>query len=289
MPFFVELFAASNLAFLALDTWLAHATNSFVRRAEWTPVVFSVLAAAVLSVNLVAAWVRRRGRGFASGAGRTIGLAVGWGGILVGATGLVLHLDSRFFEDLTLRSLVYSAPFVAPLSFTGLGFLVLLPRMVRPRSPEWARWVLFLALGGFAGNFVLSLTDHAQNGFFYPVEWLPVGAAALAVGYLAALFATRPGPRFRRAGYLVLLFEAMIGVLGFVLHGLPALHEAGEPLLYRLVYGAPKFAPLLFTDLAVLGLLGLVGLERREPASAAAARPEPALRPDSPAPPPPAG
>jgi len=273
MPFLVELFAASNLAFLALDTWLAHETNSFVRRAEWTPVVFSVLAAAALGVNLVAAWLRRGGAGFEEGAGRTLGLAVGWGGVLVGAAGLVLHLENRFFEDLTLRSLVYSAPFVAPLAFTGLGFLVLLPRMVEPRSPTWARWVLFLALGGFAGNFVLSLTDHAQNGFFYPAEWLPVGAAALAVGYLAALFATRPGPRFRRAGYLVLLLEALIGVVGFVLHGLPALHEAGEPLLYRLVYGAPRFAPLLFTDLAVLGALGLAGLSPGSPA-----RPPPAGR-----------
>lgn len=262
-PFFVELFAASNLAFLALDTWLAHATNGFARPAEWTPVVFSALAALALGTNLVAAWIRRRGQGFERGAGRAVGLAVGWGAILVGAAGLVLHLDSRFFEDLTLRSLVYSAPFAAPLSFTGLGFLVLLPRMVDLRSPTWARWVLFLALGGFAGNFALSLTDHAQNGFFYPAEWIPVGAAALAVGYLAALFAAPHGPGFQRVGYGVLLLEAAVGLAGFALHGLPALQESGRPLLYRVVYGAPKFAPLLFTDLAVLAALGLTGLPRR--------------------------
>jgi len=266
MPFLVEAFATSNLAFLALDTWLAHATNSFARPAEWTPVVFSAAGAATLGVNLVLA--RLRGTPFERGPGRAIGFAVGWAGILVGGTGLVLHLGSRFFQDLTLRSLVYSAPFVAPLSFTGLGFLVLLPRMVDPRSADWARWVLFLALGGFAWSLALALTDHAQNGFFYPAEWLAVGAAALAAGYLVALFAAPSGSGFRRAGFVVLAFEAAIGVLGFILHDLPALHEAGEPLLYRVVFGAPKFAPLLFTDLAALGAIGLVGLLEREPSPA---------------------
>jgi len=261
------VFAASNLAFLALDTWLAHETNGFARTAEWTPVVFALASAAVLGANLLRAAVRHgRGVRFHEGAGRPVGLAVGWTAILVGAVGLVLHLGSRFFETLTLRSLVYSAPFVAPLAFTGLGFLVLLPRLVDPGSRAWARWVLFLALGGFAGNFVLSLADHAQNGFFQPAEWIPVGAAALAVGYLFALFAAPHGPDFRRAGWAVLALEAVVGVAGFVLHALPALHEAGSPLLYRIVFGPPKFAPLLFTDLAVLGGLGLAALEGRAPA-----------------------
>jgi hypothetical protein len=41
-------------------------------------------------------------------------------------------------------------------------------RMVDPESTEWAQWVLFLTLGGFIGNFVFSLADHAKNGFFNP-------------------------------------------------------------------------------------------------------------------------
>ena len=46
-------------------------------------------------------------------------------------------------------------------------------------------WVTFFALGGFAGNFVLSLCDHAQNGFFAASEWIPVVAGATAVGFLS--------------------------------------------------------------------------------------------------------
>jgi hypothetical protein len=83
----------------------------------------------------------------------------------------VLHLDSRFFDERTIRSLTYAAPFAAPLAFTGLGLLLILNRLVAADSAEWAHWVLLLALGGFIGNFVFSLTDHAQNGFFNPVEW----------------------------------------------------------------------------------------------------------------------
>ena len=60
----------------------------------------------------------------------------------------------------------------------------LVNRMVRVRSAEWARWVVFLALGGFFGNLVLSLTDHASNGFFAKTEWIPVISSAFASGFL---------------------------------------------------------------------------------------------------------
>ena len=110
---------------------------------------------------------------------------VGWSAILIGLTGVVLHLDSAFFYERTIRSLTYSAPFAAPLAYTGRGFLLVLNRLEEPNSEEWARWVLFMALGGFIGNFIFSLTDHAGNGFFERLEWVPVGASAIAVGFLA--------------------------------------------------------------------------------------------------------
>jgi hypothetical protein len=102
-------------------------------------------------------------------------------------------LQSSFFYERTLRSLTYSAPFAASLACTGLGFLLIMNRMVEPETFEWAQWVLLLALGGFVGNFVFSLSDHVENGFFYPMEWVPVVASAgrfvsinLAEGQLAA-------------------------------------------------------------------------------------------------------
>ena len=55
---------------------------------------------------------------------------------------------------------------------------------VHGESIEWGKWIVFMALGGFFGNFVLSLCDHAQNGFFNRSEWIPIFTSAIAVGFL---------------------------------------------------------------------------------------------------------
>ena len=166
-----------NLGFLTFDIYLAHSVNGFRQRAEYIPLYFSALAPVLLLVGL--AFQRKR-----PWLWKGMGHVVGWSAILIGLTGVVLHLDSSFFYERTIRSLTYSAPFAAPLAYTGLGFLLLLNRLQEPDSEEWARWVLFITLGGFIGNFVFSLTDHAGNGFFDRLEWVPVVASAIAVGFL---------------------------------------------------------------------------------------------------------
>jgi len=249
-PLLLEVFAAMNLAFLAVDVSLAHTANFFRDPLEWVPVLASAVCTLALALGLFAF------RPFHAGAGRWLGLGVGCLAVGVGVAGVVLHLESQFFQALTLRSLVYSAPFAAPLAYAGLGLLVLLNRMVPPESAEWGWWVVFMALGGFVGNLALSLTDHAQNGFFNPLEWVPVIASAIAVAFFAvAMTAPRSRP-FLIALVVVLLLQATTGILGFVLH-LLHLFRAGIAPRDRLLYGAPPFAPLLFTDLALLGGLGV--------------------------------
>src|SRR2546423_826063 len=90
--------------------------------------------------------------------------------------------------------------------------------MVKADTAEWAYWVLLLALGGFVGNFVFSLTDHATNGFFRAVEWLPVASSAFAVSFMLVPFLVRVGRRFLVLCALVLVLQALVGVLGFFLH-----------------------------------------------------------------------
>ena len=50
--------------------------------------------------------------------------------MVVGVAGLVLHLDSHFFAEQTIKNLVYTAPFAAPLVYAGVGLLLILNRMV---------------------------------------------------------------------------------------------------------------------------------------------------------------
>lgn len=257
-PFLAEVFAALNLVFLALDIWVAHSVNEFGHWAEWIPFWFTLAGGLALLINLAASDPARPGRrGFREGGGFWAGVLVGLAAVLVGVAGLLFHLESDFFQVMTLRSLVYSAPFVAPLAFTGLGLLVLLNRLAPHDSDEWGRWLLLLAWGGFVGNFVLSLVDHAQNGFFYAAEWVPVAVGALVVGWLVLPIFLRVPPGYLKAGLLLLALALITGVLGFVLHVLPIIGDPTGTLRDRVIYGPPLFAPLLFSDLALLGGLAV--------------------------------
>jgi hypothetical protein len=263
--FCVEMFVAANLAFLTVDIGLAHAVNVFEHRAEWVPVIFSPAATLLLllAVSLGGldglgpdeswtgprVWRRRLFRG--------IGLAIGWGSVAVGIAGLLWHLHGQFFQEVTLKNLVYTAPFAAPLAYTGLGLLLILDRMVDPRSLEWARWVVLLAAGGFMGNFVLSLADHAQNGFFHPSEWIGVVAGAIGVGFLTAMVVVPESRALLALNLVLMVIQVGVGLLGTYLHTRANWNRQTGSLWDTFVYGAPIFAPLLFADLALLATLGL--------------------------------
>ena len=254
----IEIFVAANFGGLVLDIYLAHSENGFRRSSEYIPLYFSAAAPLALLAGMA---LRRR----AEAVWRDVGYLVGWLAVLIGLTGVVLHLDSQFFYARTLKSLTYAAPFAAPLAYTGLGLLLIVNRMVKPADIEWAQWVLLLALGGFAGNFVFSLTDHAINGFFNPVEWVPVVSSAFAVSFLLVPFLTAVNRRFLMLCAAVLGVQALVGLLGFALHLRAVVRQPGPSLFERLLTGAPPMAPLLFPNLVILGLIGLWALGRRDP------------------------
>jgi hypothetical protein len=257
-----EAFVLVNLAFLSADIYLAHSVNQFSHPAEYVPLYFSMVAPVVLLAALAAFKP-----GTSNAAWRDLGLLVGWAAILVGCAGVVLHLESQFFVHRTLKSLVYAAPFAAPLAYTGLGLLLLMNRMVDHESTEWAYWVLLLALGGFAGNFVFSVTDHAQNGFYHATEWIPVFSSALAVGFLSGPFLVPVERPFLRLCAGVLLLQAAVGALGFALHTAANLEGVSANLFDNFVYGAPAMAPLLSPNLVLLAFIGLWALGRKMPAA----------------------
>jgi hypothetical protein len=277
-----ELFAAGNIAFLAVDVWFAHAVNRFAFVYEWIPVIFSIAAPIVLAVaHVLGGFAPQRVAPAPSPAGQTIaaeaaaphgaariraarglGLLVGWIALAIGIAGMLFHLESQFFEEQSLKSLVYTAPFVAPLAYAGLGLLLIADRMVRAATIEWGRWILLLALGGMFGNFVLSLADHAQNGFFRRVEWISVAAGALGTAFLLVA-AIRPRDRVLRAcTFGVLALVTIVGLAGFALHVRSNLARPAANVWEAFLYGAPLFAPLLYPNIAVLAAIGLWALAR---------------------------
>ncbi|HEY7173112.1 MAG TPA: hypothetical protein VH417_19810 [Vicinamibacterales bacterium] len=251
----IEAFVVFNLAGLAFDIFLAHSENHFRRSTEYIPLVFSIAAA-----PLLAALIALRHRWPA--VWRDVGHLIGWSAVAIGIAGLVLHLDSRFFYERTIRSLTYAAPFAAPLAFTGLGLLVIANRMVDSASIDWPRWMLLLAVGGFIGNFVFSLTDHAMNGFYNPLEWIPVVTSALAVGWMIVPVVMPVPAAYLKACAYVVAIQAGVGLLGFALHAASILREPAGGIIERLSGGAPLMAPLLFPNLSILALISLWVLAR---------------------------
>ena len=248
----LEGFVLANYAFLVLDVFLAHSVNRFRHWAEWLPFVFSIAATVLL-----AAAGQRRGGPIPGSYAHRVGFVVGFGSIALGVAGVAYHLESQFFSRWTLRSLVYTAPFAAPLAYAGLGFLLLVNRMVPRATAEWNRWVVFFALGGFLGVFVLALCDHAQNGFFYATEWWPVISSGLAAGFLAVALIDRRNA-FLRICFGVLALQAAIGLLGFWFHAAADVNGLSASRFENFVHGAPVFAPLLFADMSLLAALGLI-------------------------------
>jgi hypothetical protein len=246
----VELFVAGNLAFLALDIWFAHSMNHFMHRAEWIPFVFSLVAPLLLIPGLVSGDpTGRRARRF--------GMFVGVTSVLVGIAGLLWHLHGTFFIAQTLHNLVYTAPFAAPLSYAGLGFLLILNRTEKPETPGYGQWVTLLAAGGFAGNFALTLADHAQNGFFYSSEWIGVVAAAVGLAFLlTATWSNHDRPFLKTCGW-VMGSQILVGLIGAGYHIRAIKAGPSDSLLSNAIHTAPLFAPLLFADLAILAGLGL--------------------------------
>jgi hypothetical protein len=258
----LEAFVIVNMGFLSLDIYLAHSVNRFLHEAEYIPLWFSVAAPPLLILGLLlgevwglkAVW-------------RDVGYLVGWCAIAIGLVGVILHLDSRFFHERTIKSLVYAAPFAAPLAYTGLGLLLVMNRMVDRQSEEWPYWVLLMGLGGVVGNFIFSLTDHAQNGFYHKTEWIPVWSSAIAVGFLVTIYITPVTRRFLALCAIVLAIQVAVGLLGFALHTRANLHGPSSDRFDNFVFGAPALAPMLFPNMALLCGLALWVLREHVPRS----------------------
>ena len=256
----VEVYCLANLTFLAVDILIAHSVNDFRRPQEYIPLFFSV-ATPFLLLPAIVAWLRFRNVFW----WKALGYVVGWAAVIIGITGVIFHLDSRFFYERTLKSLVYAAPFVAPLAYTGLGLLLIMNRMLdvrcdnRPsgaRMQEWARWVIFLAMAGLFGNFVLTLADHSDNAFFNPTEWIAVISSAFTFTAVLMIFMIPVSRRYLKFCSAVLGVDAGVGILGFILHTRANL-EGPSTFVNNMRFVTPPIAPLLFPTLVSLTLIGL--------------------------------
>jgi hypothetical protein len=269
----ILLFVAVNLVFLTVDVAVAHSVNGFVPRYELVPLLvppWGILTSLALAF-------RRTERPWLYGL-HTLLMALT---VATGVLGFAFHLYAVLgpARRLAWWWLAFGAPVLAPLSYAGVGLVGWVAVMSetpdgRLQFGPWLqldlRWsktqvLMGLVALGFLGATLTSYLDHAQYGYTAP-EWIPVFAGLLAFLYTSAVTLWPDLDPIDARGLLAtLLGMVIVGLLGLAFHLSRDLADTGQLTLERLRSWAPILAPLLFTD---LGLLGLVSALRPTPARA---------------------
>lgn len=268
------LMAAVNEIFLGIDIYLAHNISGTITRYEWIPILFGPIAGITL---LVAGVIAIKQRPLAT----VLATLILLGSTAVGLLGAYFHLHRVVLpsgpagEQFNVRLLVWGPPFLGPLMFALVGLWGISAAWVED-PPDSGRlrllfgWHLpmplsktrayFLMFGlGILITTISSVLDHARTGFENPYLWIPtvIGVFATMAGLSLGVIAhpTRSDLAFYAATMALL---ALTGLIGAVLHVSADLTTNREFVLERFIRGAPFLAPLLFANMAALGLIILL-------------------------------
>ena len=166
---------------------------------------------------------------------------------------------------------MFGSPILAPMAFAGISLLGLYavteeinnePGMLKvpglgtfkaPISRD--RHFLWLVGLGFAASTITSIIDHAQYGYtFY--KMIPIIFGLFASSVVIYLAVSKEWTKGDENVFIWTMISAVvIGVLGFGFHLESDLAGTGVFSLERILAFAPVLAPLLFSDLGMLGLL----------------------------------
>ncbi|MEJ2597691.1 MAG: hypothetical protein P8Z00_05120 [Anaerolineales bacterium] len=268
------LMAALNEILLGLETLLAHLTSGTITSREWIPIIFGPVSGVLL---LLAGSLALRRRTLATVLATGVFLA----SILVGLLGAYFHIAFAIWpfaapgEQVSVSLLIWAPPILGPLTFALVGLLgissawmedppdsgiLLLPGRRRLRLPYNKTRAYFFIVGmGALATVISSVLDHARTNFSNPWLWLPTSIGVFGTVVAVVLGATNKPSRsdlFTYFGAMVLMI--LVGMLGSGLHILQNLTAQGQVVDERFLRGAPVLAPLLFSDIGMIGLLVLL-------------------------------
>ena len=268
------LMAAINEFFLGLDTYVAHSLSGTIVPREWIPIVFGPVAGALL---LLAGLIATRRRPLATVIATLTLLA----SIVVGLLGAYFHLIRAVLpnappgQQVSIDLLVWAPPIMGPLAFSLVGLwgisaawvedppdsgtLVLIGgrRLHLPYSKT--RAYFFMVGMGTLAALVSSVLDHARTNFENPWVWVPTAVGIFGMVVAVALGALDEPTRADLITYTVaMLLLIVIGPIGTFLHIQANLTAQGEIVIERFIRGAPFFAPLLYSNMGLLGLITLL-------------------------------
>ena len=268
------LIAAVSVAGSGLDAWLAHRAGGTVRGPEWVPVIFGPLAGAML---LAAGLIALRRRTLAS----LLATGVFAASVVVGLLGAWFHLQRAILpsgphgQRIALDLFFWAPPVLGLLAFAFIGIFgtsaawverppgsgrLRLPGNLRLQLPyPKTNAYFYITATGVLITLVSSVFDHAATGFEDGWLWLPTlgGTFGMVVATVLGMI-ERPTNTdlWTYVGAMLLLIA--IGAIGAVLHLGIALGPSRQLVLERLLRGAPLMAPLLFSNMGLVGLVALL-------------------------------
>ena len=268
------LMAAINEIFLAVDIFLAHNLNGTIRPREWIPIIFGLVAGVLL---LIAGLIALRWRRAASIIASVVLIA----SIAVGLLGAYFHIvrairpTAPLGEVVTVSLLIWAPPILGPLIFSLVGLwgvsaawmedpadsgTLRLWSDLRLRLPfSKTRAYLFMVSLGTIATLLSSVLDHGRAQFENPWLWPPIAvgifATIVAFGLATIDRPTRGDIGIYFVGMVLLL---LIGVIGFVLHIDFDLTAQNAIVPERFLRGAPFLAPMLFANMAMVGLISIL-------------------------------
>jgi hypothetical protein len=264
---------------MGIEAFTGHEMSGTIVPNEWIPIIYGPLAGLVLiAVGLLARRYVLAGRLMAAGVFVT--------SIAVGLLGAFFHLRRATAwgappgERFSLDLLIWAPPVIAPLMFALIGVLGLssvwaeepagsgvlrLWGQRRLRLPLSKTRAFFLWVGlAMLATVVSSVLDHARAGFQNPWLWVPTTVGIFGTTVTIALGAIGVPRRSDLWVYVVALgLMTVIGPVGAWLHVRNDLTAGGAVVMERLLRGAPVMAPLLFSNMGLLGAIVL--LDPREP------------------------
>jgi len=268
------LLAAFNELVLGVDTYLAHSITGTLKPGEWIPVIFGLAAGISL---FLAGWIALYKRSLANNIASLVFLA----SMLIGVLGSYFHLHRALLPDapagqqITALLLVYGPPLLGPITFALVGILGL--------SAAWkedpidsgyvhligeagikmplskTRAYFFMAALFMLATVLSSVLDHARTNFTNPWLWLPTLIGSFGVLITTAMGAYDRLERKDLITYIVtMVLMGLVGLLGAFFHIEYNLTGQGAVLGERFIHGAPILAPLLYANMAALGLIVLL-------------------------------
>ena len=268
---------ALNELFLGLEVYLAHGANGTIVPGEWLPIYYGLSSGILL---ILAGLLATRHRTAAS----VIATATLVGSALIGFLGVYFHLARAVLptapagERLTLNLLVWAPPVLGPLAYSLAGLLgisaawdesppqsgrlvIYKEHAIRLPYSKTRAYIFTVGMGTLSA-LVSSVLDHARTGFEGAWLWYAAAIGVFGTVVPVAYAAIDRPSRIDSFTYIVaMLILIATGVLGSFLHIRSDLVFEHVVVLERFLRGAPPLAPLLFSNLGMLGLIALLDPE----------------------------